>query len=517
MTRRHTAAAILLIWFVAVGWLVRREYFRPEAELLAEAAMSVSPGAAYYAVELDGHQIGFASTKVDTLTDEIVVQDWMLLRIPVLGRVQRVDARTEAILTRALRLKRFDAGIRSTAVRFDARGEVLGDSLLTVEIVTGDSRQTLRVPLARPLALPGLVPLQLAFGGELAVGRRYTLWMFDPTLLEARDVEVTVTAESTFVVPDSAAFLPELSRWVEARWDTIPAWQVRQQVGALAMEAWIDELGQIVEARTPVGFRLRRTAYELAFENFRRLDDATLVARSGGDVIGQTAIASNVTLRRETLRELTVRLEGVDLGGFDLSGDRQTLRGDTLVVRREGPAALRAAYRLPLLPSRARELRSVLRPEPLIQSDDPRIRAQARQVVGREANPARVAERLVRWVHDALEKEIVVSVPSAVDVLATRRGDCNEHTVLYVALARAVGLPARTAAGLVYVEGRFYYHAWPEVYLGDAWVAVDPTFGQFPADAAHLRFTIGGLVRQVELVRLIGHLSLEVVATEDAE
>ena len=83
--------------------------------------------------------------------------------------------------------------------------------------------------------------------------------------------------------------------------------------------------------------------------------------------------------------------------------------------------------------------------------------------------------------------------------------------MLYVALARAVGLPARAVAGLLYLDGRFYYHAWPEVYLGDAWLAVDPTLGQFPADAAHLRFTVGGLARQVELVRVIGRLTLEVL------
>jgi len=62
----------------------------------------------------------------------------------------------------------------------------------------------------------------------------------------------------------------------------------------------------------------------------------------------------------------------------------------------------------------------------------------------------------------------------------------------------------------VYLDGRFYYHAWPEVYLGD-WVAVDPTLGQFPADAAHLRITTGGLARQAELIRLIGSLKLEVL------
>ena len=94
--------------------------------------------------------------------------------------------------------------------------------------------------------------------------------------------------------------------------------------------------------------------------------------------------------------------------------------------------------------------------------------------------------------------------------MITLTGDCNDVATLYVALARSAGLPARTVAGLIYLNGRFYYHAWPEVYLGD-WVAVDPTFDQYPADATHLRFAIGGLARQVELFPLVGRLTLEVL------
>jgi transglutaminase-like putative cysteine protease len=67
------------------------------------------------------------------------------------------------------------------------------------------------------------------------------------------------------------------------------------------------------------------------------------------------------------------------------------------------------------------------------------------------------------------------------------------------------------AVGLAYLDGSFYYHAWPEVWLGD-WVAVDPTVGQVPADAAHLRFMTGGLARQVEIARLFGSLRIEVIS-----
>ena len=136
--------------------------------------------------------------------------------------------------------------------------------------------------------------------------------------------------------------------------------------------------------------------------------------------------------------------------------------------------------------------------------------ATARRIIGNTRDPVEASRRMNAWVYNTLEKDVTLSVPSALQVLQARQGDCNEHTVLYVALARAIGLPARTAVGLVHVRGRFYYHAWPEVHL-NGWVAVDPTLGQYPADASHLRFLVGGLARQVELIRLIGRLSIEKV------
>ncbi len=512
MNRWLLAGAIILVWLTALGWLIRREYFRPRAELLADATFSVPPGATYYQLELGGQQIGYASSMVDTLLDTIRVQDWMLLRVPALGSVQRIDARTRANLTRTLQLRTFEASLSTENTRFLARGEVHGDSVLSVEIESADSRQRFDVLLEQPIALPSLLPLKLTFGGDLAVGKSYALRMFDPLLLEERDVSVHVLAESTFVVPDSAAFDSTTALWVAARWDTVHAWQISQDAGGMTLESWIDDMGQIVHARTPAGFRMERTAFEIAFENFRRLEPAVLAADFGADIIRQTAIASNVALSSGSLTELRIRLGGVELHGFDLTGGRQTLAGDTLVIRREAGDALTASYRLP---AGGPELSRYLQPDPLVQSEDPRIQAQARQIVGRVRNPARAADRLNTWVFENLDKLVTVSVPSAVEVLQSRRGDCNEHTVLYVALARAVGLPARTAAGLMYLDGRFYYHAWPEVYI-NGWVAIDPTFGQWPADAAHLRFTVGGLARQVELIRLIGRLSLEVVESQSS-
>lgn len=513
MTRRGWVVAIFAAWAASLGWLMKREFFRPTGARLAEAALAVPPGASFYRLDVGGQQVGFASSTIDTLATSIRVEDLLVLDIPVLGRFHRTTARSVATVSRALRLESVDATFDGDLGRFAAHAEVSADSVLHLTLVSAGDSQTTRVKLTRPIVLPTLLPLRLAFGGALDVGSTHTVRVFDPLLLAERDVTVRVAHESTLVVADSADYDSTALAWIPVHFDTVRAFRLDLNAHGVASSAWIDAQGHIVRATSPMGFVMERSAFEIAYENFRRRD-TTRAARASavprpGDIVETTAIDAGVRLTPEALRELRVRLTGVDLVGFDLSagGGRQRLAGDTLVVRREGPGELAAAYRLPALDG---DLKPYLRPEPLIESGDPRIQAQARQVVGRERDPARAAELLARWVHARLEKRATISVPSAVRVLEERRGDCNEHTVLYVALARAAGLPARPAAGLVYLRGRFYYHAWPEVYLGD-WVAVDPTLDQFPADAAHLRFAVGGLARQVELVRLIGTLKLEVL------
>jgi hypothetical protein len=515
---------IVALWLGGMGFLVKREYFRPSAQLLAEAAARVGPGASYYTLSMGGGPIGYSTSTIDTTPAGVTLQSNTTLDIQALGNAQRVGMTLVVNLTRALHLISFEGQLNSEAAKFKASGRVDGDTVLNVEIDAGGTRPShQRIPLARPLVLAEMVSLRLAVGGNLQPGKTYTIRTFDPMLMQERETAIAVLAESTYVVADSARFDSTAQRWVAVRWDSTKVFKISQTYNGVSAESWIDEQGGIISATTESGFRMERTAFEIAVENWRlaRESGAGVAAGAGNDIISTTAIAANVPLHPDALRILQVRLGNVRLSGFDLTGGRQRLSGDTLTIARErgfgeGPSGERPSAfdaRLPLVGTGDSAVAAALQPEALVQSDDPRIQAQARQIIGRERNAGRVAELLTRWVYSTLEKKITVSVPSAAQVLESRSGDCNEHTVLYVALARAAGLPARTAAGVVYLRGHFYYHAWPEVWLGQ-WVAVDPTFGQFPADAAHLRFTIGGLARQMELIRLIGRLQLTVVHSE---
>ncbi len=506
--RRILAFGILGAWLAVVGVHVRREYFRPLDVVLAQGAAALAPGSMFYLARMGDRPIGVATARLDTLADGFLVEDFLTLDVPALGAMHRAVARTRVRLTKSLGLVNFDFDLDSEIGRFAVRGAARGDTLIELEIGAGGDRQRTSIAVGEGLVLPSALPLRLAAAGRLAVGQRMNVRLFDPSTLAPRDVELKITAHDTILVADTAVWDPGRGEWVGVP-DTLPAWRIEETFGGVSVTSWVDEDGRLIRAESPLGFTLERTAYEIAQAEWQRAREDRTLAQGYGTVIEGTAIAANAQLGAAgSIDRLAVRLLDVDLEGFDLSGGRQELRGDTLFVTREVLAG-GAGYALPYRGGGpvAEELAAT----PLVQADDPRIVEAAKRIAGDERDPAAVARLLNDWVYANVRKDITLSVPSAVQVLEAMTGDCNEHTVLYVALARSLGLPTRTAVGLVHIDGRFYYHAWPEVWLDGRWVAVDPTLGQFPADASHLRFLIGGLARQVELVRLIGRLRLEPV------
>ena len=502
MTRRSWVFAILTAWVLSLGWLVKREVFRPTGARLAAAALAVPPGALFYRLDVGNQQVGYSSTTIDTLGNTLKVENVFVLDVPAMGALHRTSARSTAILSRALRLESVETTFDGDLGQFVAHGRVLGDSVLAVTIVVQDDSQMTRIPLQGPITLPTLLPLRLAFGGELRSGRTYTARLFDPLLLTSRDVTAHVSAESTLVVSDSADLDSTTMAWVPEHFDTVRAFRIDHDALGKPMRSWIDAQGGLVLAATDSGgdrsFVMERAAFEIVYQNFKKRDTVRIARSSAAPAVGEivplTALAAGIHTTPGSKNRLRLRRNG-----------RDTIE----LVQATALQAHAAHY---WLPAQDTTLARWLAPEPLIQARDPRIAAQARRIIERERAPAKVAELLTHWVHKSLQRTAPAAgiVPSAVRVLENPRGDCNEAATLFVALARSAGLPARTVSGLIFLNDRFYYHAWAEVYLND-WIAVDPTFDQYPADAAHVRVAPGGLARQIELVPLIGRLKLEVL------
>ncbi len=513
MSRRAgIAIAIVVLWVVGLGLLARRQLGRTDADRLSEAALRVSPSGLFYGVFQNEHHIGWASSTLDTTTTGISLIDFVVADLPFGGRNHRTSLRVDVNTTRALRLVDFSMLLEQGAGPIRATGHVTGDSSLMLTVGTGgDMVDTQQIATGGRMLVHTIAPIVMALGERPSVGDTYSLPVFDPLSLAPSTMEIEITAESLMVGSDSARMDPRTRRWISAHSDTVRSWRIAV-AGAGGFVGWIDEQGRMVEgsyAQLP-GLVIRRMAYEEAFDNWR------LEGRSGAatvgvdrDILETTAIGADKALDRSTLNRLSVRLANIRLEGFDLDGDRQRLNGDTLTITRESEDQLVADYLLPL--GGRQKVRGALRAEPMIQVNHPEIQRLASSIIMGTADPVVAARRINAWVHDSLRKRLTFGIPSALQVLRTRSGDCNEHTQLFIALARSVGIPTRSAAGLAYIDGKFYYHAWPEVYL-TGWVAIDPTFGQFPADAAHLRFINGGLARQTELLRLMNTLDIAVLS-----
>jgi transglutaminase-like putative cysteine protease len=244
---------------------------------------------------------------------------------------------------------------------------------------------------------------------------------------------------------------------------------------------------------------------------------------AGLDLLSTVAVPIDQPLDEpERIERLVLLLEGTT--------------ADALAVRRTGQTALPAGdlrqYRAvpPSDPWCLIELRRVTPPtelgtppnaavkryqraSPFIQSDDPAIRSQARAIIGSQRDPWQQTVALNRWVYTTLTKRLTAGLPSAVDVLASRVGDCHEHTVLFTALARSLDLPTRAVAGLVSYHGKLYYHAWPEVWFGD-WVPTDPTLGQLVADATHVGLVEADDESLLGLAQFVGQLRASVLRVQ---
>jgi transglutaminase-like putative cysteine protease len=508
--RSVVGVSILGGWSLVLSLHVRREYFLSEADRLEAGVKRLAPGYHFYVVRMNGRAMGTATTRLDTIGDTLQLEDNLLVDVPALDTVTRAATMSRLDLDQRLGMRKFAFRLDSKIGSFVAEGLMQPDSTLEIVLNAGGNTERSSVRANGGVTLDGAVAMRIAAAGRLVPGTEVRVRTFDPSALATRDMLVRITDTDTLIVPDSARV--ESGKWVMSSLDTVPVWRLEQNVGGISIGSWVDEDGMMVRAESPLGFVIERTTYELARQEWADASRDLSLAAGYGALIEGTAIASNVRLDSlEERKQLTVRLKGVELAGFDLDGGRQSLSGDTLRITREDLLADRrpAGYRLPYhaIDSIAAELNAT----PLIQSDHPEIRRTAREATSGTPDPHAAAFRIARFVHRYLRKEITPSIPSALQVLHARSGDCNEHTVLFVALARSIGVPARTAVGLVHLRGRFYYHAWPEIWIGGRWLAIDPTLNQFPADASHIRFLVGGLARQVELLRLIGRLEIEVL------
>ncbi len=483
----RTVGLIATVIFLAL-FLVRVDalelFFGGPTSLSSGAVSMVRGRESWMNIFQNDRKIGVSYTRLAPRSDGYELEERVSMRVTVMGMVQELRLHTQAALLADLSVERFDYEIASGQFHFAAHGAREG-GLLRVTTETAGARQALDVPLKSQTYLTGAVIHALSPQG-LKVGERYGFELFDPSTLGQATAQIEVVGREEI----SVMGMPQA------------ATRIRMSLKGMTQTAWIADDGELLKERGLLGMRLEKTTRE---EAFKGIDPA-----AGEDLAELASVAPSRALPDPAgLEHLRVRIGGVQTDGLQLKGGRQSFADGILTVRRERLDNL--AETLAELELTALE-RAYLRAEPLIQSNDERIRSVVDGILSGlpPQTSLEQARRLMQWVHLNIQKRPVLSMPDALSTLENRMGDCNEHAMLLAALARAAGIPARVEAGLAYMKGKFYYHAWNLLYVG-RWVTADAVFGQLPADVTHLRFVTGSMQQQLNLVGVIGNLTVDIL------
>ena len=158
------------------------------------------------------------------------------------------------------------------------------------------------------------------------------------------------------------------------------------------------------------------------------------------------------------------------------------------------PGFVRTDIRQPGVLAPLLEWQAALIAEPRYSLDDSRLLRLAKQLTAGARDDQDKLSRLLHFVSQHVQQQDVLTEQTAADILRNPRGDCTEYSQLFVALARAAGLPAREVSGLVYLGDElqaFGGHSWAEVVIDGRWLGVDPMWNLLPVSATHLRMGSG--------------------------
>lgn len=463
--------------------------FFPRLLAAQELNLDAYLGKDWYGLYMGGQKAGYASTEFARGADgEVIIGEEAVFKVKMAGFEQSMDMRIRRYYGDSGELRRIEQQVTdmSGVQKFDARVE--GDELV-VSVDLGGNKSEKRYPKPKESLADAMRQITL-ITEKGQVGNKLSYAMFDPMMGK----ELTITSEIVGI--EERVIEGASTRVFEVR-------NTYESLGGMTAVSLIAEDGTVLEDTIAGLFKMRLEPEAMA----RNLDFSNDV------VVSNAALVDEPITDARTRATLTLTLTGPLTEGHLFGDGRQRLTADgagflfEATRRTAGPTP---PATLPVTEASVKEWREA---SSFIQSDNPKVVARAKKVVGVETDAFKAASQLCHWVHENMRSTYSARMSNTLEVLENLEGDCTEHSVLFIGLARAAGIPAREVAGLVYAEGPqpgFYFHQWAKVWVGE-WVDVDPTFDQPLVDVTHIKLSEGDLFEQIKLIPLIGQIKIDVI------
>lgn len=477
---------LIATWIGACFWLWNTYYGADRSATtylsLDTGLIAITEDSEWMDILLNGEKIGYSFTSTQWTEDrDLALNSFLHLNTVIAGFPTTVTTQYRARVDSQFRLKTFDFFLNSQSFTTRLNGERDGDRL-QVQMIQGRDSSRFSFP-APPNLTPSMALKSLITRQGLHPGETVSLPVYEPL--------------SQAVVPVHIRHLGK--EWLS--WDStqVEVNKLQIEMNGFPSLVYLDDNGLTYREESVMGLVMQRTSGK---------PDLSSLTSKKIDLAGFYSVPLTGTLSTSTpITKLTVRLEGLP---------PSYLPSSPLWEYRDSPDD-----------SMVFTFRSGIQPAPspgpayvggnaFIQSLRPEIRQLADSLVNHGTQPELQTRILLDYVYRELEKVPVVNLTSALEILSQKKGDCSEHTTLFTSLSRSLGLPTRIRIGLVYVNQTFMYHAWPSVYLNGGWLDVDPTLGQFPADATHIPLLEGDRENLSSLIPLLGRLSITILHTENA-
>lgn len=487
---------ISVFWIVMMCWLVFSQLITQNRITAYKPFLSKDTliSDSWLGIYFNDSPVGFVHTSIEPHMIKkgvsgyrIVNRTWM--NFLLLRRRNKVWFNAQAIVDENYRLKNFQFDLNSGLHTMSVQGRMISPEKLEISVTSQGhiSKKIIHIKDKRGVMIANIISPFNSFG-ELKVGKRYELNVFNPFSLELESLNITVSKKE---------FIEHDEKQVEA-------YVLKSKYRGLEQTAWVNENGEILREETGLGWVLVKGDANQVTSMYRNMEKTDV------ELAKMVSVESNVMLP-EGLNLLKLKLQGIE-DDFIIENHRQSVsfdaNGEKIITIKKEIIDQSQALTLPIKEDGL--IADFLSATDFIQSENKEIKRLAGKIVKNEMNSYLAAKKINKWLYDNIKKIPVVSIPSAIDVLKTKEGDCNEHAVLFAALARSIGIPAKINVGLAYTNGRFYYHAWVSVYTG-VWIDMDPTFGQEIADIAHIKLIEGDIDKQLDIVKLLGRIKLEVI------
>ncbi len=484
--RKILGLLIIILIFGFTGYLISQipQKERQVETIKGEDAIPKDVTEEWMGIFIKGQRVGYSFTKIARFDYGLEVENKTRMQIFMMNAVTELNTHFYAHTDTSYALNDFSMEIITAGHPIKLEGRVKGNEL-TLTIHSQGTTQTQKKTLKEKPFFPDALE-QVIKNKNLKPGDEITIPYFDPTTQSSAPARIKVFPPEKIVVLNK---------------ETVGTKVVVNFLNMVSY-LWLDNEYRVLKEATP----------NLEMEMIPLTKEEALVEIKPSEAFDLLSFFSiklkNPLPINQEISYIKLELKDIDIEGLDLEDDYQKLVSKEPIIIE---SSLPVIEEIPRIKIPVEGQREFLQPSIYIQSDHPDIIAEAKKIVGNEKDAFKAAERLVNGVYKMIKKNPTPSLPSALDVLKSKEGDCNEHSVLFTALARAIGIPAKIYVGLVNLNGdAYFYHAWCAIWLGK-WIPVDPTFNQFPADLYHLKLKEGEISDWAQVMKVVGRLKIEVL------